>query len=89
MQIIGAAASAFLSGQPRNRLSNHATAMHGSSATTYRIASSAAMFVMRGLTPRLTGAVARSAQGTMAGHQNREAMACHGVRVEPTVRQRR
>jgi len=44
MQIKGEAASAFLLGQPRKRESNHATAMHGNSATTYRIASSAAMF---------------------------------------------
>jgi hypothetical protein len=38
------------------------------------------------LTPRLTGAGARSAEGTAMGHQNREAMAHGGVRVEPTVR---
>jgi len=37
-------------------------------------------------TPRLTGAGARSAQGTNTGHENGEAMASVGVRVEPTVR---
>lgn len=41
---------------------------------------------MEGLTPRLTGAGARSAQGTNTGHENGEAMAGVGVRVEPTVR---
>jgi len=39
-----------------------------------------------GLTPRLTGAGARSAQGTNTGHENGGAMASVGVRVEPTVR---
>ena len=39
-----------------------------------------------GLTPRLTGAGARSAQGTNTGHKNGEAMASVGVRVEPPVR---
>ena len=43
---------------------------------------------VQGITPRLTGAGARSAQGTNTGHQNREAMASVGVRVEPTVRLR-
>ena len=38
------------------------------------------------LTPRLTGAGARSAQGTNTGHENGEAMASVGVRVEPPVR---
>jgi len=38
-----------------------------------------------GLTPRLTGAGARSAEGTNTGHKNGEAMASVGVRVEPTV----
>ena len=38
------------------------------------------------LTPRLTGAGARSAQGTNTGHKNGEAMASVGVRVEQTVR---
>ena len=38
------------------------------------------------LTPRLTGAGARSAEGTNTGHKNGEAMASVGVRVEPTVR---
>ena len=38
------------------------------------------------LTPRLTGAGARSAEGTNTGHENGEAMASVGVRVEPTVR---
>jgi hypothetical protein len=37
------------------------------------------------LTPRLTGAGARSAEGTNTGHENGEAMASVGVRVEPTV----
>jgi hypothetical protein len=41
---------------------------------------------MCGLTPRLTGAGARSAQGTNTGHKNGEAMASVGVRVEPPVR---
>ena len=39
-----------------------------------------------GLTPRLTGAGARSAEGTNTGHKNGQAMASVGVRVEPTVR---
>ena len=38
------------------------------------------------LTPRLTGAGARSAEGTNTGHENAEGMASVGVRVEPTVR---
>ena len=38
------------------------------------------------LTPRLTGAGARSAEGTDIGHENAEGMAYVGVRVEPTVR---
>jgi hypothetical protein len=42
--------------------------------------------VLRGITPELTGAGARSAQGTNIGHQNREAMANVGVRVERFVR---
>ncbi len=42
-----------------------------------------------GLTPRLTGAGARSAQGTNIGHKNGEAMANVGVRVEPLVRRLR
>jgi hypothetical protein len=37
-------------------------------------------------TPRLTGAGARSAEGTDTGHENAEGMASVGVRVEPTVR---
>jgi len=41
------------------------------------------------LTPRLTGAGGRRPQGTKAGHENGEAMASFGVRVEPTVRLRR
>ena len=40
----------------------------------------------RGLTPWLTGAGARSAEGTDIGHENAEGMAYVGVRVEPTVR---
>ena len=40
----------------------------------------------KSLTPWLTGAGARSAEGTNVGHQNREAMAYVGVRVEPPVR---
>jgi hypothetical protein len=40
----------------------------------------------KGLTPRLTGAGARSAQGTKTGQQNAEGMARFGVRVEPPVR---
>lgn len=38
------------------------------------------------LTPWLTGAGARSAEGTNIGHENGEAMAYVGVRVEPPVR---
>ena len=38
------------------------------------------------LTPWLTGAGARSAEGTTAGHENAEGMACRGVRVERPVR---
>ena len=38
------------------------------------------------LTPWLTGAGARSAEGTDIGHENGEAMAYVGVRVEPPVR---
>ena len=38
------------------------------------------------LTPWLTGAGARSAEGTDIGHENAEGMAYGGVRVEPTVR---
>ena len=34
----------------------------------------------------LTGAGARSAEGTDIGHENAEGMAYVGVRVEPTVR---
>ena len=41
---------------------------------------------LHGLTPKLTGAVARSAEGTDTGHDNGEAMACVGVRVERPVR---
>ena len=40
----------------------------------------------RSLTPRLTGAGARSAQGTNTGHKNAEGMAAVGVHVELTVR---
>ncbi len=40
----------------------------------------------KSLTPRLTGAGARSAEGTNIGHENAEGMAYVGVRVEPTVR---
>ena len=36
-------------------------------------------------TPRLTGAGARSAEGTNTGHENAEGMASVGVRVEPPV----
>ena len=39
-----------------------------------------------GLTPWLTGAGARSAEGTDMGHENAEGMAHVGVRVEPPVR---
>ena len=38
------------------------------------------------LTPWLTGAGARSAEGTNIGHENAEGMAYVGVRVEPPVR---
>ena len=38
------------------------------------------------ITPWLTGAGARSAEGTDIGHENAEGMAYVGVRVEPTVR---
>jgi hypothetical protein len=40
----------------------------------------------KSLTPWLTGAGARSAEGTDTGHENAEGMACVGVRVEPPVR---
>ena len=40
----------------------------------------------KSLTPRLTGAGARSAEGTNISHENAEGMAYVGVRVEPTVR---
>ena len=40
---------------------------------------------MKGLTPWLTGAGARSAEGTDIGHENAEGMAYVGVRVEPPV----
>jgi len=43
-------------------------------------------FRHEGLTPWLTGAGARSAEGTDIGHENAEGMAYVGVRVEPTVR---
>ena len=36
--------------------------------------------------PRLTGAVARSVEGTSTGHENAEGMTSVGVRVEPPVR---
>ena len=39
-----------------------------------------------GLTSRLTGTVARSAEGTNAGHKNAEGMASICVRVQPPVR---
>ena len=42
--------------------------------------------MVRSLTPRLTGAGARSAEGTDIGHKNAGGMAYVGVRVEPTVR---
>ena len=42
--------------------------------------------VRGGLTLKLTGAGARSAQGTGAGHENAEGMASFGVHVERTVR---
>jgi hypothetical protein len=38
------------------------------------------------LTPWLTGAGARSAEGTNISHEDAEGMAYVGVRVEPTVR---
>ena len=38
------------------------------------------------LTPWLTGAGARSAEGIDIGHEDAEGMAYVGVRVEPTVR---
>lgn len=38
------------------------------------------------LTPKLTGAGARSAEGTNTGHENAEGMASVGVRVERPVR---
>ena len=41
---------------------------------------------VKGLTPRLTGAGARSAEGTKTGQENAEGMARFGVRVEPPVR---
>jgi hypothetical protein len=53
------------------------------------VATDFAMLGIKGLTPRLTGAGARSAEGTNTGQENGEAMASVGVRVEPTVRLRR
>lgn len=38
---------------------------------------------------QLTGAAARSAEGTATGHENAEGMACSGVRIERPVRQDR
>lgn len=43
----------------------------------------------KSLTSRLTGAVARSAEGTNAGHENAEGMASICVRVQPPVRRGR
>ena len=40
----------------------------------------------KSLTPWLTGAGSRRLEGTNIGHENGEAMAYVGVRVEPTVR---
>ena len=40
----------------------------------------------KSLTPWLTGAGSRRLEGTDIGHENGEAMAYVGVRVEPTVR---
>jgi hypothetical protein len=37
------------------------------------------------LTPWLTGAGARRAEGTDTGHENAEGMACVGIRVERPV----
>jgi hypothetical protein len=42
--------------------------------------------ILRGLTPKLTGAGARSVQGTNMGHEHAEGMAHVGVHVERTVR---
>ena len=44
------------------------------------------LFEESSLTPWLTGAGARSAEGTDMGHENAEGMAHVGVRVEPPVR---
>ncbi len=44
------------------------------------------LLVSGSLTPWLTGAGARSAEGTDIGHENAEGMAYVGVRVEPPVR---
>jgi hypothetical protein len=44
------------------------------------------VYFLWSLTPELTGAGARSAQGTNIGHENGEAMANVGVRVERFVR---
>ena len=49
----------------------------------YRVALQA---VGRGPNAWLTGAGARSAEGTDIGHENAEGMAYVGVRVEPTAR---
>ena len=40
----------------------------------------------KSLTPRLTGAGARSAEGTATGHENAAGMVCSGFRVEHTFR---
>jgi hypothetical protein len=52
-----------------------------------RVALASGVF-REGLTPKLTGAGARSAQGTDMGHEHAEGMAHVGVHVERTVRRR-
>jgi len=66
--------------------SDRAHLRYGSAGRTMSAERLSMLCRKRGLTPRLTGAGARSAEGTNTGHENAEGMASVGVRVEPTVR---
>ena len=61
------------------------TAPQAAIASTFLSHSNRAVILIS-LTPWLTGAGSRRLEGTNIGHQNREAIAYVGVRVEPTVR---
>ena len=50
---------------------------------------SVSYYYLISLTPRVTGAGARSTEGADTGHENAEGLASVGVGVEPTVRQGR